>query len=51
MDILFLVLIAIAGIVALVLIIRFLGGCILKVLLALAVVAVIAFLVFFLLRC
>lgn len=51
MGTLFFVLIAIGGILALFLIIRFLGGCFVRLLLALAVLAAIAFLVYFLVRC
>jgi hypothetical protein len=51
MDILFYVIIAVVGVLALVLIFKFLAGCLIKGLLGLAVVAAIVLLVFFLLRC
>jgi len=49
MTALFFVLVAIGGIVALWLIFKLLGGCLLRVLLTLGVLAVIGFIVFFLL--
>jgi len=51
MDILFYILIGIVGIIALFVIFKFLGGCILRILLGLAVLAAIVLLVFFLVRC
>ncbi len=51
MDILFYILIAIGGIIALFVIFKLLGGCLLKILLGLAVLAAIVLLVFFLVRC
>ena len=51
MDILFYVLIGIGGIIALFIIFKLLGGCLLKILLGLAVLVALAVLVFFLVRC
>jgi hypothetical protein len=51
MEILFYILIAIGAIVALFLIFKFLGGCLLRVLLGLAVVAAIVLLVYYLVGC
>ncbi len=51
MDILFYILIAIGGIIALFVIFKLLGGCLLKILLGLGVLAAVAVLVLFLVRC
>ena len=51
MELLFYALIAVGGLIALFLIFKFLGGCIVKLLLGAVVLAVIVFLVYFLIRC
>ena len=48
MDILFFVLIGIAGVVALWLVFKLLGGCLVKILVAVAVLAAIAFVIYLL---
>jgi len=51
MDILFYIVIGIVGIIALFVIFKFLGGCLLRILLGLAVLAAIVLLVLFLVKC
>ena len=51
MDILFYILIAIGGLVALFLILRLLGGCLLRLFLAFAALALVAFLIFYVITC
>ena len=51
MEIVIYILIAIGGIVALWLIFRLLGGCLWRILLAFAVLALIGFIIFYMFRC
>lgn len=51
MDIIWYILIAAGGLIALWLIFKFLGGCLLKILIAVAILALLAFLVFSVIRC
>ena len=51
MDILFYVLIAIVGIIALFFIIKKLAGCLLRIILVIAVLVVVAFLIYLLIGC